>query len=919
MGKNGNGRIVIIDGNSLINRAYYAMQRPMMTKGGLYTHGVYGFLNMLTKIFKDYEPEYIAVTFDRKAPTFRHLEYDAYKAGRKKMPPELAMQLPLLKEVLSAMKIKMLEIDGFEADDIIGTVAQCAEREGLEPYIITGDKDELQLASDITKVIITRKGISDFEIYDRQAMIEKYGFTPKQFIDFKGLMGDQSDNIPGIPGVGEKTASKFIIEYGSVENLIANLDTMPAGKLKDKIEENMQLAVMSKRLATINTNVPIEIDFDEFKVEEPDYDALIEIYKKLEFNSFLKRLKYSGDNMQGIGAIQMQGAAFQARDGKLENSETEEIIVTDEKTLGALLEDIKREEKIIIKVLSDNNHTGLPHIYGMGILLKDKFYYIDGARKELIGSAVSFFISLKGEKKPQISGHDLKRDYYALISLFGDSFENAGESFFYTAFDTAVAAYLLEPSRSSYSIKVLASEYFHEDMEEEEQFISENSQIGFFSSDSDKFCKYCLKHCRIAGALADIFKEKIAEESLEDVLYKIELPLTEILAYMEVQGFKVDKDELYAIGSEISASIEKISDRIYELAGENFNINSPQQLGIILFEKLGLPAGKKTKKGYSTNAEILEKLRDKHPIIEFILEYRMLSKLRSTYIDGLIPLIGKDGKIHAHFQQTVTATGRISCTEPNLQNIPIRQELGRTLRKAFTPEKSEDFLIGADYSQIELRVLAHMSGDKHLISAFNAGEDIHRSTAAKVFDVPQDEVTPQERSAAKAVNFGVIYGMSSFGLSSEINVSRKEAERYIGEYFRRFPDVKEFMDRQVAECRRKGYLETIMGRRRYIPEISASSYMVRQLGERLAMNSPIQGSAADIIKLAMIAVYRKLRSEKLSSKLILQVHDELIVETAAEEKEAVISLLTECMENVMEMSVKLSVGVSSGRNWYELK
>ena len=430
MGKNGNGRIVIIDGNSLINRAYYAMQRPMMTKGGLYTHGVYGFLNMLTKIFKDYEPEYIAVTFDRKAPTFRHLEYDAYKAGRKKMPPELAMQLPLLKEVLSAMKIKMLEIDGFEADDIIGTVAQCAEREGLEPYIITGDKDELQLASDITKVIITRKGISDFEIYDRQAMIEKYGFTPQQFIDFKGLMGDQSDNIPGIPGVGEKTASKFIIEYGSVENLIANLDTMPAGKLKDKIEENMQLAVMSKRLATINTNVPIEIDFDEFKVEEPDYDALIEIYKKLEFNSFLKRLKYSGDNMQGIGAIQMQGAAFQARDGKLENSETEEIIVTDEKTLGALLEDIKREEKIIIKVLSDNNHTGLPHIYGMGILLKDKFYYIDGARKELIGSAVSFFISLKGEKKPQISGHDLKRDYYALISLFGDSFENAGEAFF---------------------------------------------------------------------------------------------------------------------------------------------------------------------------------------------------------------------------------------------------------------------------------------------------------------------------------------------------------------------------------------------------------------------------------------------------------------------------------------------------------
>lgn len=917
MERNRSGRIVIIDGNSLINRAYYAMQRPMITKGGLYTHGVYGFLNMLTKIFRDYDPEYIAVTFDRKAPTFRHLEYDAYKAGRKKMPPELAMQLPLLKDVLAAMNIKMLEIDGFEADDIIGTVAKRAEQEGLEPYIITGDKDELQLASDVTKVIITRKGISEFEIYDRQAMIDKYGFTPEQFIDFKGLMGDQSDNIPGLPGVGEKTATKLILEYGSVENLIASAGSMPAGKLRDKIEENAPLAVMSKRLATINTNVPIETDFDEFRKEEPNYDALIEIYKKLEFNSFLKKLKYSGSDVQDSANAGSTDAA--EGETRLAEREIEKIMVADGAACGLLIDAIKEAEEAVIKVISDNNHTEMPFIHGMGILIKDKFYYIENMQQEFLKSAALALSGVQSGKQIRISGHDLKRDYYALMSLIGDGFSGSGESIFNTGFDTAIAAYLLEPSRSSYSIKVLASEYFHEDVDEDEKFLAENSQIGLFGSDSEKFCDYCLKQCRIAEALTGILKEKIAEENLEDVLYKIELPLIEILASMEVCGFTVDKSELDTIGNDISAGIEKISAEIYELAGENFNINSPQQLGNILFEKLGLPAGKKTKKGYSTNAEILEKLRDKHPIINLILEYRTLSKLKSTYIDGLIPLIGNDGKIHAHFQQTVTATGRISCTEPNLQNIPIRQELGRTLRRAFTPQNSEDLLIGADYSQIELRVLAHMSGDEHLINAFNMGEDIHRSTAAKVFDVPQDEVTPEERSAAKAVNFGVIYGMSSFGLSSEINVSRKEAERYISEYFRRFPDVRAFMDKQVEDCRRQGYLETMMGRRRYIPEISASAYMVRQLGERLAMNSPIQGSAADIIKLAMIAVYRKLRSEKLTSKLILQVHDELIIETAESEKEAVTDLLTACMENVMDMSVKLSVGVSSGKNWYELK
>ncbi len=904
-------RIVIIDGNSLINRAYYAMQRPMMTKEGLYTHGVYGFLNMLIKIFKEYEPEYITVAFDRAAPTFRHLEYEAYKAGRKKMPPELAMQLPLLKEVLSAMNIKMLEIDGFEADDIIGTVAKRAEEGNLAPLIITGDRDELQLASDTTKVIITKKGISEFELYDRQAMIEKYGFTPQQFIDYKGLMGDPSDNIPGLPGVGEKTAAKLILEYGSVENLIANLDTMTNSKLKEKIEENIQLAVMSKRLATINVNVPLELCFEDFRVKEPDYDKLIEVYRKLEFNSFLKRLKVK-DKKGDVPEFSNYGA---------EEQEIEIIAVNTEELLSEMLNSLKKSKQAVLKVLTDNQHVGIPFIYGISILTGGVLYYIDGSRTEFLETAAAALVLPENGTKIKLTGHDLKRDYYALMSAFPLLFEeNKGEdAFFETAFDTAIAAYLLEPSKSSYSMTVLSYEYFHKEIEEEEKFLSSYSQIGFLENTEEDMSRYCLKWSRFVSALRVRLAARIEEESLAQVLYKIELPLIEVLASMEREGFTVDKAVLAAIGSDIAEGIEQISRKIYEFAGEKFNINSPVQLGRILFEKLELPAGKKTKKGYSTNAEILEKLREKHPIVGLILEYRMLSKLKNTYIEGLLPLVADDGKIHAHFQQTVTATGRISCTAPNLQNIPIRQELGRSLRKAFIPAVSENCLIGADYSQIELRVLAHMSKDAHLIEAFNIGEDIHRSTAAKVFEVPIEKVTQAERSAAKAVNFGVIYGMSSFGLSSEINVSRKEAERYIGEYFKRFPDVKRFMDEQVENCRKQGYLETIMGRRRYIHEINASSYMVRQLGERLAMNSPIQGSAADIIKLAMIAVYRRLRQEKLDARLILQVHDELIIEAPQTEREVVKALLAERMETVMEMRVKLSVGVSSGGNWYDLK
>lgn len=886
-------RIAIIDGNSLVNRAYYAMRNPMITRDGIYTHGIFGFLNMMEKIKRDYEPEYMAIAFDMKAPTFRHKEYDAYKAGRKKMPPELAMQIPLLKDVLSAMNIKQLELEGFEADDIIGTVAKAAEEEGLEPYIITGDKDELQLATDTVKVIITKKGVSEFEIYDRQAMIDKYGFTPSQFIDFKGLMGDQSDNIPGIPGVGEKTATKLILEFGSVENIIENYEEIKQKGLRTKIEENAQLAVMSKRLATINVNVPLDTDFDEFLIREPDYDRLIELYRKLEFNKFLKKLKVS-DTADGA-------AEPEADRVYMDTSSYERILVDSDSTL----EDMTLDGVAVIKVFGDGSHLSNPVIDGIAVINSGRYYYFDCRRMDgvydwLTGQDISF------------AGHDLKNDYFMLMSRGLTDFE--------TDFDTAVAQYVIDPGRNSYSLPALSNEYLHSSLKEEKDFLADNSQVDLFTDTVKAYMDYGFEVCSAVLNLAEAQKEILQKESLKNVAYEVEFPLVEVMAAMEHEGFRTDRAYLEEFGRTLSEEIEGISERIIEMAGEEFNINSPQQLGDILFEKLGLPAGKKTKRGYSTSADILEKIKDKHPIVPAVLEYRTLSKLKSTYIDGMIPLIDpEDDKIHAHFNQTVTATGRISCTEPNLQNIPIRQELGRKLRKAFVPDNGSCMLVGADYSQIELRVLAHMSGDEGLICAFNNGEDIHRATAANVLGVSEDEITIEERSRAKAVNFGVIYGMSSFGLSSELNITRKDAEEYINAYFDKHRAVKEFMDSQVEFCREHGYVTTVMGRKRYIKEIHASAYMARQVGERLAMNTPIQGSAADIIKIAMIRVHDALRKNGLKSKLILQIHDELIINAYDDERDVVEKLLTENMESAYRLAVKLRADLNEGSDWYDLK
>jgi len=886
-------RIVIIDGNSLINRAYYAMQRPMITKEGIYTQGIYGFINMLTKIQDDYMPDYMTVAWDRKAPTFRHLEYSEYKAGRKKMPPELAMEIPLMKEILAAMNIKNLEIDGFEADDIIGTVARISEEDGLSPLIITGDKDALQLASDETHVLITKKGISEFDLYDREKMIERYQLTPEQFIDLKGLMGDQSDNIPGIPGVGEKTGIKLLTQFGSVANLLANTEQIANAKLRQKVEDNAQLAAMSRRLATINRYVPIEVDLTEMEVKQPDYKALIDLYVKLEFNSFLKRL-----HIEDMPEMEQS----------FEEDETEYQIVEISDFSGLeQLAALSEGSRVIIKVFGDNNHVGWPAVFGMCLMSDEKLYYVNLDSEEMTEK----LLALLHEKKFKYIGHDLVKDYYTLI--------RRGLSCADTAFDTAIAQYVIEPAKSGYELKNLVFELLHYEIEDEKTILSDGAQMGLLDDSGRKYAEYGLKWCVAVKRLMSLQQKILDDNGLTRVYENVELPLVEVLAAMESEGFSVSKETLEVFGQNLKEEIGKLEEQIYALAGEKFNINSPQQLGNILFEKLELPAGKKTRRGYSTSADVLEKIRNLHPIVDMVLQYRTLTKLNSTYVEGLKPLIGEDGKIRAHFQQTVTATGRISCTEPNLQNIPIRQELGRKLRKAFVPGCEDCTLVGADYSQIELRILAHLSGDENLIEAFNRGDDIHRNTAARVFNLEYDQVTALDRSRAKAVNFGVIYGMSGFGLSEELHITRKEAENYIRDYFDKHLAVKNYMDEQVKNCRETGYSETIMGRKRYIHEINASNYMTRQLGERLAMNSPIQGSAADIIKLAMIKVYRELRDRKLKSKLILQVHDELIIKTDKSELSEVKELLVRNMESAMDLKVKLESDLNQGDTWYDLK
>jgi len=856
----------------------------MITKDGIYTQGIYGFLSMLQKIRSDYKPTHMLVAFDRKAPTFRHKQYSEYKAGRKKMPEELAMELPILKDVLKAMGIYMFEIDGFEADDIIGTTAVMAEKANMPAVIITGDKDALQLATDKTSVVITKKGISEFKLYDDAAMQEEYGFDHIQFIDYKALRGDTSDNVPGIEGVGEKTAINLIKDFGSIENILSHLDDVKSAKLKEKIKDSIDQLKMSKMLVTIVTNVPVDYSIDDLKIKEQNDNDLIDIYTKLEFKTHLSRLLKSGvvSNKTELVSEKIEH--------NIPNLDDIPINFVDEKALSNLL-----NGDITIDIECDDNHIAAPVITNVQILKDGKVYICEG----------NCYKAFDGTKF-NATGFRLGRLYYA---LFANGINADGIK---TQFDCSIARYVLAPSIKAQELGSILLETFHISIENKDE------QLTLFDIAKPDYLNIA-KKLVLLNCLRDEQKEEIEKEELTTVLYDIELPLCKVLASMESLGFKVDANELSNFGKTLKNMISSLEDEIYDLAGERFNLNSPMQLGQIIFEKMGLPAGKKTAKGYSTSAEVLEKLSDDYPIVAKVLEYRTYAKLNSTYVEGLLPLISSNGKVHAHFQQTVTATGRISCTEPNLQNIPIRSELGRQLRKVFTADSDDYVLVGADYSQIELRVMAHLSKDENLIEAFNGGHDIHKETAAKVFGVKLDKVTPQMRSNAKAVNFGVIYGMSSFGLAGELTITRKEAEKYINDYFDKFSGVKNFMDESIAKAKADGYIRTLYGRKRAIPEINANQYIVRQLGERLAMNTPVQGTAADIIKIAMNKVYEALNKECTDSNLILQIHDELIIHANKKEAEKVKHILEDSMENAAKLLVKLEIEENEASNWYDLK
>ncbi|SCG83779.1 DNA polymerase I [Proteiniborus sp. DW1] len=896
----GKGTFMIIDGNSLLHRAFHALPL-LMNKDGVYTNGVYGFLTMFYKVTEEYKPDYISVVFDKKSPTFRHIEFEEYKAGRAKTPSELGMQFPILKEIIDYLNVHRIEVDGYEADDLAGTLSRIGEENGLQVIIVTGDKDYLQLASENTKVLLTRKGISNIEVFDKQAVIERYELTPQQFIDLKGLMGDKSDNIPGVPGVGEKTGIKLLKEYESIEGIYNNIEKIDGKKLKEKLVEHRNQAIMSRRLAEIIRTVPINVNLDELILEEPNRDELIEIYKKLEFKSLLGKISLNKEtNEDVVNEIKLIPEA---------------IIVKNKDMLNNIINEIKNSKSMIFKFVVDGDNPLINNILGVGIrVLEKSSYYVDFTEGGI--NSEDFFNVFKDileDDKIKKIGHNIKEE---IIVSLRHKVDIQG-----IKFDSMIGQYLLNPSQSDYSLKKLANDYLDIYIESKENLLGTGKNRKTFGQISliDRV-SYISNELEIILRLKDIIESSIVSQNMDKLFYEVEVPLISVLASMEYIGFTVDLDKLKELGKEFDEKIQVLTQSIYDFAGEEFNINSPKQLGEILFEKLKLPALKKTKTGYSTNAEVLEGLTEVHPIAEKILEYRQLVKLKSTYVDGLISAIDKNtGKVHSSFNQTITTTGRISSTEPNLQNIPIRTDEGRRIRKVFVPSSSDYVLVDADYSQIELRVLASIANDPKLKEAFLTGEDIHRKTAAEVFDVKLEEVTPLMRSRAKAVNFGIVYGISDYGLARDLKITRKEAKQYIDNYLKNYVKVKEYMKNIVEDGKSKGYVETILHRRRYLPELSSRNFNIRSFGERMAMNTPIQGSAADIIKLAMVNVYNELKKRKLKSRLILQVHDELIIEAYKDEVEEVKVLLKDLMENAITINVPLIVDMKTGDSWYDTK
>ena len=846
-------KLMIFDGNSIINRAFYGIKMLSNSKG-VFTNGIYGFLNIYFKFLEEEKPDYIAVAFDLRAKTFRHKMYDQYKAQRKGMPEELAQQMPYLKEILKAMNVTILECEGFEADDIIGTVSKKCEDENILCRIVTGDKDDLQLASEntIVKLIVTRMGRTETTDFDASAVLEKYGVTPKEFISVKALMGDNSDNIPGVPGIGEKGAFELIKEFKSLDNLYANTESLKGAK-KTKIEDGKDMAYLSYTLSEIVRDVPLETEISHMTVNAYNQGELFDILDELELKSIIERT--------GIEK-QKETATFEVVEATEKDFETDEFIY---------LMDFDEQLKEIV-------------------FFKDGKIYFKTFENAFETIAYTDILKniFENESISKVS-HGIKKDIVFLKNSLDIDYNG-------NFFDTEIASYILAPTKNEYILSDLCEEYLGKTISDKQNGVG------------------------ILKDLKEVLQEKIKENRQEELLYDVEFPLVTVLASMEIEGFKVDRDMLHEFSEFLAKRIMVLESGIYDMAGETFNINSPKQLGVILFEKLQLPAVKKTKTGYSTNAEVLEKLSGKHDIIEYIMEYRTLTKLKSTYADGLYDVINpQTGKINSSFNQTITATGRISSTEPNLQNIPVRTEIGREIRKMFIASDDEHILVDADYSQIELRVLASMSGDENMQEAFIEGVDIHKMTASKAFNMPLDMVTPLLRSRAKAVNFGIVYGISEFSLAQDIKVTRKEAAKYIEDYFATYPEVKNYLDGAVDFARENGYVKTPLNRRRYIPEIKASNFNLRSFGERVAMNAPIQGYAADIIKIAMVKVYKRLKKENLKSKLILQVHDELIIDALKTEEEQVRKILREEMESAVKLNVPLEVDMKSGNSWFETK
>lgn len=896
-------KLVLIDGNSIVNRAFYGVPE-LTSKEGLHTNAIYGFLNILFKILEEEEPSHLMVAFDEKAPTFRHKMFDGYKGTRKPMPDQLREQVPVLKDILQSMNIRIYSQEGIEADDILGTMAKKGEREGYAVSVVSGDRDLLQLASDTILVRIpkTRGGKTVVENYYAAQVIEKYHVTPSQIIDLKGLMGDSSDNIPGVPGVGEKTAVKILTVYGTVENAIDHVDEITPNRAREAVRNNVDLAKMSKELATIKTDCKLGIAMEECLVEDMFNERAYHLIQSLDLKSILKRFD------QDTG-----------RDQKIEKNF---VTLTTREEWSAFADKIQKDQPVAVKTVYRKDAR--MSVDGAGQMT----LFMNEAEGRLLGMAVAFSRELVcfckvGEK---LTEYDITEQIKSLIShhvLVANDLKSQLD-FFDTAspersFDTNLAAYILNPVQKSFGEEDIADNYASIAMYPYDQVFGKFSLEAAYAEKEEELIRYA-SYCALVNALAypELLKELKKIKSYH-LFEKIEMPLLFTLYDMEKQGILVERQALQEYGRELGARIREREEEIYERAGETFNINSPKQLGVILFEKMHMPYGKKTKTGYSTSAEVLEKLRFEDPIIEMILDYRQLAKLKSTYADGLDSYIEEtDGRIHTTFNQNVTATGRLSSTEPNLQNIPIRMELGRQIRKVFVPEQDYVFL-DADYSQIELRVLAHMSEDETLIEAYRENADIHRTTAALVFHTPYEDVTELQRRNAKAVNFGIVYGISGFGLSRDLNISKKQAEAYIHDYFDTYPGVKEFMDKLVEQGKEKGYVTSLFGRRRPIPELSSKNFMQRQFGERIAMNSPIQGTAADIIKIAMIRVHQKLKEGNYRSRLILQIHDELLIETHREEIPEVKKILEEEMVHACELAVPLIAEVKQGSNWYEAK